>query len=72
MIEKQLKRYKRKNELHAPFTAQCACSLRLLNQKFNSNSIKIILIETNKGFLRANHLKKINKVNFVNTIMKNL
>ena len=33
MTKKQLRKYKRKNELHAPFTAQCACSLKLLNQK---------------------------------------
>lgn len=31
--KKTVKRYKIKNELHAPITAQCACSFSL-NQKF--------------------------------------
>ena len=33
MTGKQLRKYKRKNELHAPLTAQCACSLLIFNQK---------------------------------------
>ena len=40
MIEKLLKKYKRKNELHAPITAHCACSLKTLNQNKLNNAIK--------------------------------
>ena len=39
MTEKLLKKYKRKNELHAPFTAQCACSLTIFNQKIGVDAI---------------------------------
>ena len=39
MTGKQLRKYKRKNELHAPLTAQCACSLFIFNQKEGDNSI---------------------------------
>ena len=42
-IAKQLKKYKRKNELHAPFTAPCACSLQILNQKKGDNSIRNLI-----------------------------